>query len=122
MIKRLLAKVFRKKLYKAEVLMVEDDFVAEYHSDKLGSCLAWTLNGLQEVRSTTTDSKLTHTKGAYGRIMPLKVVNVSQSSIGLMSYKKPCSEDYLFMTDTMIHVPESVLKIARKEEPDLNFK
>ncbi len=122
MIKRLLAKVFRKKLYKAEVLLVEDDFTAEYYSDKLGKCLAWTLNGLQEARRSNTDSKMSHTKGVYGRIMPLKVVNVTQSSIGIMSYKRPCSEDYLFMTDTMIHVPESVLKIARKEEPDLNFK
>lgn len=121
MIKRLLAKIFRKKLYKAEVLLIEDDFTAEYHSDKLSKCLAWTLNGLQEARSTNDESKMSYTKGIYGRIMPLKIVNITQSSVGVLSYKKPCSEDYLFMTDTMIHVPESVLKIARKEEFDLNL-
>jgi len=122
MITRVLAKLFGKKMYKAEVLLVEDNFTAEYHSDKLGECLAWTLSGLHEAHSTNAASKMSHTKGVYGRIMPLKVVNVSQSSIGIMSYKRPCTEDYLFMTDTMVHVPESVLKIARKEEPDLNFK
>ena len=123
MIKKLLAKLFGKKLYKAEVIITEDGFTAEYYSDTLGKCLSWTLAGLNEAR-VTSDSNLIHTKGIYGRLMPLKVINITSNSIGVMSYKTPVTEDYLFMTDEMIHVPESIMKIVRKEEPDLmgNFK
>lgn len=119
MIKRLLAKLFGKKLYKAEIIITEDEFTAVYYADTLSKCLSWTLAGLQEARNTS-DSKLMHTKGIYGRLMPLKVVSITQSSIGIMSYKKPVTEDYLFMTDEMVHVPESIMKIVRKEEPDLS--
>ena len=118
MIKRLLAKLFGKKLYKAEVIITDDDFTAEYYADTLGKCLSWALAGLYEARSTS-DSKLMHTKGIYGRLMPLKVISVTSNSIRIMSYKKPVTEDYLFMTDEMVHVPESIMKIVRKEEPDL---
>ena len=121
MIKRLLAKLFGKKLYKAEVIITDDEFTAEYYANTLGQCLSWTLVGLQEARSTS-NSKLSHTKGIYGRLMPLKIINISSKSIGIMSYKRPISEDYLFMTDEMVHVPESIMKIVRKEEPDLMGK
>jgi hypothetical protein len=117
MIKRLLAKLFKKKLYKAEVIITDDEFTAEYYADTLGKCLGWTLAGLQEAR-ITSNSELTHTKGVYGRLMPLKILNISSKSIGVMTYKKPVTEDYLFMTDKMVHVPESIMKIVRKEEPD----
>tara|TARA_A100001037_G_scaffold160116_1_gene144298 strand:- start:27832 stop:28206 length:375 start_codon:yes stop_codon:yes gene_type:complete len=122
MIKRYLAKIFKKKLYKAEIIIVEDDFIAEHYADTLSACLSWTLVGLQEARSTATKSKLSHTKGIYGRLMPLKVISVTQKSIGFMSYKKPVVEDYLFMTDSMVHVPDSIMKVVRKEEPDLIAK
>lgn len=114
--KKIIARLFKKKLYKAEVIITDDDFTAEYYADTLAQCLNWTLIGLQEARHTST-SGLTHTKGVYGRIMPLKIINVSAGSIGIMSYKKPVSEDYLFMTDDMIHIPESIMKDVRKEEP-----
>jgi hypothetical protein len=118
MIKRLLAKLFGKKLYKAEVIITDDEFTAEYYADTLGQCLGWTLAGLQEAR-ITSNSKLSHTKGVYGRLMPLKILNITSKSIGVMSYKKPVTEDYLFMTDEMVHVPESIMKIVRKEEPHI---
>jgi hypothetical protein len=122
MIKRYLSKLFKKKLYKAEIIITSDDFIAEYYADTLSACLSWTLNGLQETRSSITESKLSYTKGVYGRIMPLKVISITQSSISILSYKKPVTEDYLFMTDTMIHVPDSIMKIVRKEEPDIISK
>jgi hypothetical protein len=118
MIKRLLAKLFGKKLYKAEVIITDDEFTAEYYADTLGQCLSWTLVGLQEARNTS-GSKLSHTKGVYGRLMPLKLINITSKSIGVLAYKKPITEDYLFMTDEMVHVPESIMKIVRKEEPDI---
>ena len=121
MIKRLLAKLFGKKLYKAEVIITDDEFTAEYYADTLGQCLTWTLVGLQEAR-VTSNSKLSHTKGVYGRLMPLKIINITSKSIGIMSYKTPVTEDYLFMTDEMVHVPDSVMKIVRKEEPDIISK
>lgn len=119
MVKRFLSKLLNKPLYKAEVIITSDDFIAEYHSDTISSCLSWTLVGLQETRSTSTELKLSFTKGIYGRIMPLKVFSFNKNSIGFMSYKKPATEDYLFMTDQMIHVPESIMKHVRKEEPNL---
>jgi hypothetical protein len=118
MIKRLLAKLFGKKLYKAEIILTEDNFTAEYYANTLNQCLSWTLVGLQEAR-VTSNSKLSHTKGVYGRLMPLRIINITSNSIGIMSYKRPCTEDYLFMTDEMVHVPESIMKIVRKEELNL---
>lgn len=122
MIKHYLSKLFKKKLYKAEIIITSDDFIAEYYADTLSACLNWTLVGLQESRSSVTESKLSYTKGVYGRIMPLKVIDITQNSVGLFTYKKPVTEDYLFMTETMIHIPESIMKIVRKEEPDIISK
>ena len=119
MVKRFLSKLLNKPLYKAEVIITSDDFIAEYHNDTITSCLSWTLAGLKETRTTSTESKLSFTKGIYGRIMPLKVFSFNKNSIGFMSYKKPVTEDYLFMTDQMVHVPESIMKYVRKEEPNL---
>lgn len=118
MIKKIIAKLFKKKLYKAEVVITDDNFTAEYYADTLGQCLNWTLIGLQEARYTS-QSKLSHTKGIYGRIMPLKLINVTSGSIGILSYKKSARADYLFMTDEMVHIPESIMKVVRKEEPIL---
>jgi len=114
--KKIIARLFRKKLYKAEVIIVDENFTAEYYADTLSQCLNWTLVGLQEARQTSS-SKLIHTKGVYGRIMPLKILNLSSGSVGILSYKQPLSEDYLFMTDKMIHIPESIMKYVRKEIP-----
>ena len=122
MIKHYLSKLFKKKLYKAEIIITSDDFIAEYYADTLGACLSWTLVGLQESRSSVVESKLSYTKGVYGRIMPLKVIDITQNSVGLLTYKKPVTEDYLFMTETMIHIPESIMKVVRKEEPDIISK
>ena len=65
MIKTAIASLMQRKLYKAEVLITDDDFIAEFYSDSLNECLMWVLSGISESFTTSNNTK-TITKGIYG--------------------------------------------------------
>jgi hypothetical protein len=121
MLTKIISKLFKKKLFKCEVVLLKDDFVAEYETDSLKSALDWVLHGIYEARYTSQqadtdyDCKFSATKGVYGRIMPYKLLCFSEKSITLLGYKKPKPDDHVFMTDNMIHVPENILKKVKNE-------
>ena len=69
MVKRFLSKLLNKPLYKAEVIITSDDFIAEYHNDTITSCLSWTLAGLKETRTTSTESKLSFNLAQLSHIL-----------------------------------------------------
>ena len=118
--KKLLAKLFKKKLYKAEVIMTEDKFTAEYYSDSINKCLEWILVGLHESVYTGNDnSNFTLTKGVYGKLSPLRVCQLNPGSIKLMTYKEMNHSDYMYMTDRMVFIPENILSLAKLEKNSL---
>jgi hypothetical protein len=115
--KKLLAKIFKKKLYKAEVVMTEDNFTAEYYSNSVNKCLEWILVGLHEsVYIGDRTSNFTLTKGVYGKLSPLKVWQVNPGSVKIMSYKEMDHTDYMYMTDRMVFIPENILSLAKLEK------
>ena len=114
--KKLLAKIFKRKLYKAEVIMTEDNFTAEYYSNSINKCLEWILIGLHEsVYTGNGASNFPVTKGVYGRLLPLKICQVNAGSIRLMSYKEMDHKDYMYMTDRMVYIPEYILSLGKLE-------
>lgn len=120
MITKLLSKIFKKKLFRCEVVILKDDFTAEFECDSLKSALDWVLHGIYEARYTSNEDvdapyQLSLTKGIYGRIMPYKLISFSCNNITLFGYKKPKPEDHVFMTDNMIHVPENIVKQVKSE-------
>lgn len=121
MISKLVSKLFKKKLFRCEVIILKDDFIAEFQTDSLKSALDWVLHGIYEARYTTNydgidaTEPLSITKGIYGRIMPYKLLSVSEKGITLFGYKKPKPDEHVFMTDNMVHVPEIILKQVKKE-------
>jgi len=117
--KKILAKLFKKKLYKAEVVMTEDNFTAEYYSNSVNQCLEWILIGLHESVYTSNHSNFTLTKGVYGKILPLKVYQVTTGAIKLMSYKEMDSTEFMYMTDRMVFIPENILSLAKLEKDSL---
>ena len=119
--KKILAKLFIKKLYKAEMVMTEDKFTAEYYSDSVNKCLEWILVGLHEsvYTSGNNNSNFTLTKGIYGKLSPLKVYQLNPGSIKLMSYKEMDHTDYMYMTDRMVYIPENILSLAKLEKDSL---
>ena len=118
--KKILAKLFKKKLYKAEVIMTEDNFTAEFYSDSVNKCLEWILIGLHEsVYTGNGASNFTLTKGIYGKLSPLKVWQLNPGSIKLMSYKEMTHADYMYMTDRMVYIPENILSLAKLEKDSI---
>jgi hypothetical protein len=118
--KKLLAKIFKKKLYKAEVIMTKEKFTAEYYSDSVNKCLEWILVGLHEsVYGQPNDNEFTMTKGVYGKLLPLKVCQVNQGSIKLMTYKEIDHSDYMYMTERMVFIPENILSLAKLEKDSI---
>tara|TARA_B100002019_G_scaffold39271_1_gene32893 strand:- start:3652 stop:4041 length:390 start_codon:yes stop_codon:yes gene_type:complete len=120
MLTKLISKIFKKKLFKCEVVLLKDDFVAEFETNSLKSALDWVLHGIYEARYTTEEdnskvSKFSATKGVYGRIMPYKMISLSEKNLTLFGYQKPKPNDHVFMTDTMIHVPDNILKQVKSE-------
>lgn len=117
-----MAKMFNKKYYKAEIHITDDDFTAEYYSDSLTLCLKWIIAGLTESYATSNNLK-SMTRGIYGKISKYKFIHLTDNRLKINEYKSPSSVDYLFMTDAMVYVPDSIIKQMRNEDiPEEIFK
>jgi hypothetical protein len=119
MFTQLIAKLLKKKIYKSQITMVGDDFVAEYHNDSLLESLKWTLHGIHEANATQPKDhpkKGSATNGIFGQISEFKILNVTKSSIGVCGYSKPNNEDIMFMTEQMVYIPEKILTTLKKQE------
>ena len=114
--KALLLKILKKKKYKSEVVLTDDHFTAEYYSDSINNSLSWTLSGISESFATSNNLK-SLTRGIYGRICTFSIIHIKNGKIKIFEYKEPTSSDYLFMTDAMVHVPESIMSEVRREVP-----
>lgn len=122
MFTKIIAKLLKKKLYKSQVTMVGDEFVAEHHSDSLVESLKWTLHGIHEAHATQPKDhpkQASATHGVFGQICEFKVLSVTKSSIGVCSYSRPKNEDIMFMTNRMVYIPEKILKTLKKQEATL---
>ena len=119
----IIAKLLKKKLYKSQITMVGDDFVAEHHNDSLLESLKWTLHGIHEANATQPKDhpkKASATNGIFGQICEFKIFNVTKSSIGICSYAKPKNEDIMFMTEQMVYIPEKILTTLKKQEATMS--
>jgi|TARA_B110000495_G_scaffold93539_1_gene80802 hypothetical protein len=115
-VNRILSKILKKKKYKAEVYIMDGDFTAEYYSDELNEVLTWTLTGIAESYATSINTK-SITRGIFGKICTFSTIHINSGSLKICEYKYPKPEDYLFMTDAMVYVPDSIMRAVRKELP-----
>ena len=111
-----IAKLLKKKKYKAEVYIHDGNFTAEYYSDALNESLSWTLAGISESYVTSSNTK-SLTRGIYGKISKFSLIHIADGKIKVCEYKLPSSSDYLFMTDAMVYVPDSIMNEVRRELP-----
>lgn len=116
MVKDILSKILKKKKYKAEVYITADNFTAEYYSDSLNEALTWTLSGIAESYATSNNTK-SATRGVFGKIGKFSALHFSSGTLKICEYKFPPTQDYLFMTDAMVYVPDSIMSAVRKESP-----
>ena len=114
MVKKFISKLLKKTKYKAEVYISDDDFTAEYFSDSLNEVLSWTLTGIGESYVTSKNTS-TMTRGVYGKICKFSLFHVQGGRIKVFEYKSPQPSDYLFMTDAMVYVPDSIMHEVKKE-------
>ena len=114
MIKKLIASLLKRKLYKAEVLITDDNFTAEFYSDSLNECVTWILSGISESFATSNNKK-SMTRGIYGRVSKFSILNFDNNTIKINEYKEPPSREYLFMTDAMVYVPDSIMRKVGNE-------
>ena len=114
MIKKLIASLLKRKLYKAEVLITDDNFTAEFYSDSLNECVTWILSGISESFATSNNKK-SMTRGIYGRVSKFSILNFENNTIKINEYKEPPSREYLFMTDAMVYVPDSIMRKVGNE-------
>lgn len=122
MVTQIIAKILNKRMYKSQVTILGDDFVAEYHSDSLLKSLKWTLHGIHEANSTQPENhpkQASAINGIFGQIRKFKILNLTKSSIGICSYTKPKNEDIMFMTEQMVYIPEKILTSLKKQEVSL---
>lgn len=118
--KNLLFKILNKKRFKAEVHISEDDFTAELYTNSLSEAIKWTIVGLTESYATSNNKKSV-TRGIHGKISKLSLVQFDKSSLKLFEYKQPKTVDYLYMTDAMLYVPESILRELKKENIPVEY-
>ena len=114
MIKKLIASLLKRKLYKAEVLITDDNFTAEFYSDSLNECVTWILSGISESFATSNNKK-SMTRGIYGRVSKFSILNFDNNTIKINEYKEPPSREYLFMTDAIVYVPDSIMRKVGNE-------
>jgi len=109
-----------KPKYKAEIYIAESQFTAEFSSDSLRDCLNWIMAGLTELYATTKESA-SITKGNYGSIRKLSLFNIKNGVLSINQYHKPGAQEHIYMTDTMLYIPDSVLSEIRKEPIKFDF-
>ena len=123
MFKQIIAKLLKKTLYKSQITIIGDNFVAEYHNDSLLESLKWTLHGIHEANATQPKDhpkRASATNGIFGQICEFKILNVTKSSIGMCSYAKPKNKDIMFMTEQMVYIPEKILTTLKKQEATMS--
>jgi hypothetical protein len=120
MLTSFIAKLLGKKLYRAEVIIESGTFTATHHSDSITEVLQWALHGIHEAYGTEPNKKGSVTHGVFGKICQFKLINVTQKSFGILCYSKPKNEDIMFMTNQMIYIPETILKLAKTGDFNLH--
>jgi hypothetical protein len=115
MFTKLIAKLLKKKLYKSNVHLTDEEFTANYYSNCILSSLKWTLHGIYE-SSNFRSSDMGSKKYIYGQICEFKILSINNGSIVFFDYTKPRSDDFLFMSNNMVYIPENILKIAKKSK------
>lgn len=116
----LLSKFLNKKKFKAEVHISDDNFTADFYTDSLSDAIKWTIMGLTESYATSTNKKST-TRGIHGKISKLSIFHLDKNSLKFFEYKQPRSVDYLYMTDAMLYVPESILRELKSENIPVDY-
>jgi hypothetical protein len=119
-----IAKLLGKKLYKAEVIIESGSFTADNYSDSITDVLQWALHGIHEAYASEPADSGSATHGVFGKISEFKLLNITKNSIGILCYSKPKNEDIMFMTNRMVYIPETILKLAKEGDFNLhsNFK
>ena len=112
---KMFANLFKKRLYKSEIFITDDDFTAEYYSESLSMSLKWILSGLNESYATSENRK-SMTRGIYGKISKFSFIHFDEGKLKFCEYKSPKTIDYLFMTDAMVYVPDSIVKQIKSED------
>ena len=120
MIKRFIARLLGKKLYKSEIVLTSDKFTALYESDCLFKSLKWAIAGLYESAYYSSYEDKMKSDVVIGKISEFKLFSITSSSIIFLGYSKPKNEDLMFLTNNMVYIPDRILKTLRKEEVDLN--
>lgn len=116
----LLSKFLNKKKFKAEVHISDDNFTADFYTDSLSDAIKWTIMGLTESYATSNNKKST-TRGIHGKISKLSIFQFDKSSLKFFEYKQPRPVDYLYMTDAMLYVPESILRELKNENVPVDY-
>ena len=116
MVKNFFSKIHKKKKYKSEVYITDGNFTADFYSDSLNDSLSWVLAGIAESYATSSNTK-SLTRGVYGKICKFSLFHIADGKIRICEYKLPNPVDYLFMTDAMVYVPDSIMSAVRKEAP-----
>ena len=112
MIKKRIANLLGKSLYRSKVIISKEDFTATHDSNCILDSLKWTLHGIHEA-VIGSHNTLSITGGVYGQICEFKIINITKKSIGFFCYSTPKTEDTLFMTNNMVYIPETILKMTK---------
>lgn len=116
MVKNLFSKLHNQKKYKSEVYITDGNFTADFYSDSLNDSLSWVLAGIAESYATSSNTN-SLTRGVYGKISQFSLFHIANGKIRICEYKLPNTTDYLFMTDAMVYVPDSIMRAVKKELP-----
>ena len=122
MLNKIIAKLLNKKLYKSSITILADDFTATYNNDSLLESLKWTLHGMYEANHTQSPESLkskSTTNGIFGQICKFKIISFTSGSITILDYAKSKNEDMMFMSNSMVYIPDTILKTLKKDQVSL---
>ena len=112
MIKKFIARILKKPIYRSSVIIVDDNFTATFDSDCIFKSIKWVLHGINE--SAIINKK--ENTNVFGKISEFKILSFTKTSIGFLCYTKPKPSDFLFMSNNMIYIPETILNIAKNAD------
>lgn len=111
MIESIIRKVFKKKQYKAELYIENDDFTATFYSDTYQKAVDWIFAGIHESNAienkTDVEKNFLKIKGFISKFKLLHKTN--KNTLVVFDYDKGSDDDAVVLSCSKLFIPNSIL-------------
>lgn len=111
MIESIIRKVLKKKKYKAEIYIENEDFTATFYSDTYKKAVDWIFSGIHESNTienkTDMENNILKIKGFISKFKLLHKTN--KNTLIVFDYAKGSDDEAVVLSSSKLFIPNSIL-------------